>query len=122
LERIRSLASGRFSGVSPVIRGIRRRQGFGPGSGPPARCRAAGRFGWCPGVVLIDRVKRICECDRGGRAAGTGESLWPACPEKCLHASARRRVDRFGGRGAAAGGLPLCAAGFRSLAERPCGG
>jgi len=47
------------------------------------------------GRVLIDRVKRICECDRGGRpraaAAGRSRQAVVGCgcrsgrPEKCLH-------------------------------------
>jgi hypothetical protein len=68
----------------------------------------------CAGVagaaarVLIDGVKRSCECDRGGRGWGA--------PEGWARASVRGRVFMAPRRG----GLPLCAVGLgcRS-ADRP---
>ena len=64
------------------------------------------------GMVLIDRVKRICECDRGGRAPGRRRepAHWDR-PKKCLHA--RRR---------AAGEEPAGAAGRGALRAEGFGG
>ena len=119
---------------------------------PPAsviRPRHSGKTRFCPGVrggraggsraggagvgmVLIDRVKRICECDRGGRAPGRRRepAHWDR-PKKCLHARRRaageepagaagRGAPRAGGFGGSCGpgcdrGLPLCAAVFRGV-------
>ncbi len=55
-------------GFSDLAYGIRRR----PGLLPRSERRAVRRARLASGAVLIERVKRICECDRGGWAAGAG--------------------------------------------------
>jgi hypothetical protein len=80
------------------LTGIWRRPGW-------SRVRPGGVVRWRPGPgrVLIDRVKRICECDRGGRARDAGVSLWRDRPEQCLHV---RRRERGAGRRQGSRGLP----------------